>query len=72
MGKLRIPEYAAVDNLLPLRIVEQRLGVSRWTLYLMIKKGTLPAVRLPSGQYRVPEEELDKLVQAREEGGTFA
>ena len=61
-----------MDNLLPLRVVEQRLGVSRWTLYLMIRKGTLPAVRLHSGQYRVPEEELDKLVQVRKKDGTFA
>ena len=46
-------------NLLPLREVERRLGLSRWTLYDLIRKGKLKAVKLQSGQYRVPQEDLD-------------
>ena len=41
------------DDLLPLRDVERKLGVSRWTLYEMIRTGKLPAVKLASGHYRV-------------------
>ena len=50
-------------NLLSLREVERRLSLSRWTLYEMIHSGRLAAVKLPSGQFRVPEPEVDAIIQ---------
>lgn len=50
-------------RLLPLKDVERRLGVTRWTLYEMIKAGKLPAVKLESGHYRVREEVVDKIAR---------
>ena len=50
-------------NLLSLREVERRLSLSRWTLYEMIHSGRLAAVRLPSGQFRVPEQEVDAIMR---------
>ena len=41
------------EELLALRDVERRLGLSRWTLRAWIHSGRLPADRLPSGHYRV-------------------
>jgi excisionase family DNA binding protein len=46
-------------RLLTLKEVERRLSLSRWTLYEFIRRGTLPAVKLPSGHYRVPEDAVD-------------
>ncbi len=50
-------------NLLSLREVERRLSLSRWALYEMIHSGRLAAVKLPSGQFRVPEQEVDAITQ---------
>ena len=46
-------------KLLPLREVELRLGLTRWTLYELIRAGRLPAIKLQSGHYRVREEVVD-------------
>ena len=51
-------------NLLPLREVERRLGLTRWTLYDMIRVRRLPAVKLPSGQYRVFERVVEAFVKS--------
>ena len=49
--------------LLGLREVERRLGLTRWTLYEMIRKGSLPAVKLKSGHYRVSEQAVEEIAQ---------
>ena len=51
------------DNLLSLRDVERRLGLSRWTLYSLIRRGALPAVRLRSGHYRVRADVVEAIVR---------
>ena len=53
-------------RLLPLKDVEARLGLSRWTLYEMIRAGRLPAIKLRSGQYRVREEDVDIVARGAE------
>ena len=50
-------------NMLALREVERGRSLSRWTLYKMIRSGRLAAVKLPSGQFRVPEQEVDAIMQ---------
>ena len=50
-------------NMLSLREVERRLSLSRWTLYEMIHSGRLAAVKLPSGQFRVLEREVDAIAR---------
>ena len=50
-------------NLLSLREVERRLSLSRWTLYELIDSGRLAAVKLPFGQFRIPEQEVDAIMQ---------
>ncbi len=61
-----------MGNLLPLREVERRLGLSRWNLYGMIHSGRLEAVKLASGQYRVPERAAEAISQGLAEGGENA
>ena len=51
------------EPLLGLRDVERRLGLTRWTLYEMIRKGSLPAVKLQSGHYRVSEQAVDEIAR---------
>ena len=59
-----------ITQLLPLRVVQQNLGVSRWTLYAWIRDGKLHAVRV-GAQYRITLEEFqrlqDKVVYSGEE-----
>jgi excisionase family DNA binding protein len=47
-----------------LRVVEaaELLKVSRGTIIRWIRLGQLPAIRLPSGTYRVPKSAIDKLL----------
>jgi len=47
--------------MLRLREVGSILGLSRWTLYRWIKAGKLAVLRLPSGHFRVPERELERI-----------
>ena len=47
-----------VNKLIPLREVERQLGVTRWTLHELIRRGVLPAIKPPSGHYRVTEDVL--------------
>ena len=54
-----------MERVLRLAEVEIRLGVSRWTLYDWIKGGTIHAMRLPSGYYRIPESEVKRILQER-------
>jgi len=57
------------DDLLPLRDVERKLGVSRWTLYDMIRAGRLPAVKLTSGHYRVKASVVEAIRKGAPEAG---
>ena len=45
-------------NLLTLDEAARRLGVRPTTLSRWIRKGRVPAYRLPSGSYRIAEEDL--------------
>ncbi len=47
--------------------VQSELGVSRWTLYNWLKTGKLQGFKLPSGHYRIPVVELNRL-SGREAG----
>jgi len=62
---LRGTEEMVDDRLMPLREVEHQLGLSRWTLYDMIRSGKLPAVRLASGHYRVPASSVEALARGK-------
>lgn len=55
-----------IERMLRLGEVEIRLGVSRWTLYDWIKEGTIEAMRLPSGYFRIAESEVERILQERE------
>ena len=57
--------------LLTLRDVERRLGLTRWTLYDMIRANKLPAIKLRSGHYRVPLEAVDRLARGDEAEGVI-
>jgi excisionase family DNA binding protein len=39
------------------------LNVSRQTLWAWIKEEKIKAVKLPSGQYRIPDSEIVKILQ---------
>lgn len=54
------------QKLVKLAECEASLGVSRWTLWSWIRTGRMKAVRLPSGQFRVPEAELQRIHEAVE------
>jgi excisionase family DNA binding protein len=41
--------------------VEKQLGVSRWTLYVWLKRGKIHGIKLPCGHYRIPTREIEAL-----------
>jgi excisionase family DNA binding protein len=45
------------------------LDVSRDTVARWIRLGQLPAVRLPSGRYRVRREDVERLLRQADEAG---
>ncbi len=47
--------------------VAELLGVQRLTVYRWIKAGKLRVIRLPSGYIRVPDEELMRILEVKEE-----
>ena len=52
--------------------VAERLGVSTPTVWRWIQKGLIKAIQLPSGQYRVPYEEVERILHSKrlsEQGG---
>ncbi|MDG6901237.1 MAG: helix-turn-helix domain-containing protein [Nitrososphaerota archaeon] len=51
-GRLHKPKEAA-----------ELLNVSRQTIWAWIKGGKIKAVRLPSGQHRIPDSEVVKILQ---------
>ena len=50
-----------MDRLMKLKEVESALDVSRWTLYRWLAEGKLKAIKLVSGQYRVPVAEVRRM-----------
>ena len=53
------------DRLLTARVVAERLDVSAETVLRWIRKGELPAIRLPGGTVRIGEDELEAWLQER-------
>ncbi len=53
------------EELLTVKEVALTLNVQRQTVWNWVKKGKLPAVRLPSGRIRVRKEEIVKLLWAK-------
>ena len=51
-----------MENLLTTGKVARILGVSRHTVARWIKQGKMKAIRLPSGRYRIPKEEVLKII----------
>ena len=49
-------------KVLKLADIQAELGVSRWTLYEWLRNGKLQGFKLPCGHYRVPADELVKLM----------
>jgi excisionase family DNA binding protein len=50
-------------ELISVREVAERLNVNRGTVVRWIRLGQVKALRLPSGTYRVPRTELDRLLK---------
>jgi len=53
------------ETLLTLDEVARKLKLSRGTLYRWIKEKKIKAIVLPSGRLRIPEEELEKILQTQ-------
>lgn len=41
----------------------KQLGIHRVTLYRWIRAGRIPAVRLPSGEFRINQADIDLLLE---------
>jgi excisionase family DNA binding protein len=52
-------------RLLRTRVVADQLGLSTETVLHYIRTGSLPAFRMPSGQLRIREDELDRWLAER-------
>ena len=53
------------ERMLPLSEVEQRLGLTRWSLWGWIRDGKLNAAKQPNGHYRVAESEVERILSER-------
>lgn len=56
------------EELLTTGRAAKALGVTINTIKSWIRKGKLGALRLPSGHYRVPRSELEKILESGEHG----
>lgn len=54
------------QRLLAPRDVQERSALSRWALYELIHSGRLPAIKIPSGHYRVTSDVVDAIVKVDE------
>jgi excisionase family DNA binding protein len=54
-----------VTALLTSRVVAQRLGVSTETVLRWVRRGELPAIRLPNGGLRFGEQQLEEWLEGR-------
>ena len=52
-----------MDRMLRAGEVCQMIGIHKVTLYRWIHTGILPATRLPSGEYRIAESDIDLLLR---------
>lgn len=52
-------------RLLTARVVAEQLAVSSETVLRWVRRGELPAIRLPSGALRFREDEIDGWLTAR-------
>jgi len=55
------------ERLLPPREACERLGISFITLKRWIYAGKIRAVRTPSGRWRIPESEIEKIIRGEVE-----
>ena len=51
-------------TLLSVRAVAERLAVNAKTVRRLVHTGSLPAIRIPGGQLRVAQSDLDALLEA--------
>lgn len=61
-------ELEQLPELVSVRCVSKRLGVSRGTLYSWIAKGRIPAYRLSQGALRIPLQGVREFLQKSREG----
>ena len=54
-------------DIAPLRVSEfaRLIGVAENTVYRWISAGLLPVITLPSGQFRIKKEEVDRILEQR-------
>jgi excisionase family DNA binding protein len=57
-----------LTRLLTARVVAENLGLTPETVLSWVRGGKLPAVKLPSGQIRFREEELERWLAERTVG----
>jgi excisionase family DNA binding protein len=55
------------SDLLRTEQVAKLLNVAPGTVRNWVRLGRIRSVRLPGGQYRIPREEVEKLLQGRDE-----
>ncbi len=55
-------------RLLTSREVAEYLGFAPWTILDMVRKGNLPAFKLPSGALRFRPDEIERWLEARRVG----
>ncbi|RLI87411.1 MAG: hypothetical protein DRP01_01930 [Archaeoglobales archaeon] len=49
-----------VERLFTLREAAVLLGVSYWTVYELVRKGKIRAVKTPSGRWRIPKSAMEE------------
>ena len=54
------------DRLLTAREIAERLGVSTETVLRWVRRGDVPAIKLPGGAIRFAADEFDAWLKARE------
>ncbi len=62
------PETKDAPGLLTIREVVDRSALSRRTIYSLIRSGELPSVKI-GGARRVREDDLDRFIAERRQGG---
>jgi len=51
-----------VTKLLRTGLAAQQLGIHSQTLYRWIKAGVIQAIRLPSGEFRIDQQEINQIL----------
>jgi excisionase family DNA binding protein len=60
------------DQYLAPRAVAEQLGVTRRTVYAWIQTGALPSFRLSRRARRIHQQDLDRFLASRRQGGEAA